>query len=52
MEVFGGMLILRLVAAANMTTHETDAQMHPVVTDFQVNLSDGVTPAARLQNRT
>jgi hypothetical protein len=38
-EMFGGMLILRIVAAADMTTDETDTQMHPGITYFQAILA-------------
>jgi hypothetical protein len=38
-EMFGGMLILRVIAAADMTTDETDTQMHPGVTHFQALLT-------------
>ena len=38
-EMLGGMLILRIVAAADMTTDETDTQMHPGVSDSQAILA-------------
>jgi hypothetical protein len=38
-EMLGGMLILRIVAAADMPTDEADTQMHPGVTDFQTILA-------------
>jgi hypothetical protein len=34
-EMLGGMLILRIVAAADMTTDEADTQVHPGVTIFR-----------------
>ena len=34
-EMFGGVLILRRVTAANMPAFETEAQVHPTITDFQ-----------------
>ena len=38
-EMLGGMLILRIVAAADMTTDETETQMHPGITYFQAILA-------------
>ena len=38
-EMLGGMLILRIVAAADMTTDEADTQVHPGVTHFQALLA-------------
>jgi hypothetical protein len=38
-EMLGGMLILRIVAAADMTTDETDTQMHPCIPDSQTILA-------------
>jgi hypothetical protein len=38
-EMLGGMLILRIVAAADMSTDETDTQMHPGVPHFQALLA-------------
>ena len=39
MEMLGGVLILRIVAAADMPTFEADAQVHPGVADFQAILA-------------
>ena len=38
-EMFGGMLILRIVAATDMSTDEADTQMHPGITHFQALLA-------------
>jgi hypothetical protein len=38
-EMPGGMLILRIVTAPDMSTDETDTQMHPGVTHFQTLLT-------------
>ena len=38
-EMLSGMLILRIVTAADMSTDETDAQMYPGVTHFQALLA-------------
>jgi hypothetical protein len=38
-EMPGGVLILRIVAAADVSTDETDTQMHPGVTHFQALLA-------------
>jgi hypothetical protein len=38
-EMFGGMLILRIVAATDMSTDETDTQVHPGITHFQALLA-------------
>ena len=35
MEVFGGVLILGRIAAANMPALEAKAQVYPCITDFQ-----------------
>ncbi len=34
-EMPGGMLILRIVTAAHMSTGETEAQVHPSISNFQ-----------------
>ena len=39
MEVFGGVLVLGRVAAADMPTLEADAQMHPGIANFQAILT-------------
>ena len=38
-EMLGGMLVLRRVAAANMPTRQTEAQMHPAISGFQTVLT-------------
>jgi hypothetical protein len=38
-EMLGGMLILRIVAAADMPAFKADAQVYPGVTDFQAILA-------------
>ena len=38
-EMLGGMLILRIVAAAHMSTRETEAQVHPGISHFQTVLT-------------
>jgi hypothetical protein len=38
-EMPGGVLILRIVAATDMSTGETEAQVHPGITDFQTVLT-------------
>ncbi len=38
-EMLGGVLVLGIVAAADMTTDETDTQMHPGIPDFQTILT-------------
>jgi len=38
-EMFGGMRILRLVAAADMPAFKADSQVYPGVTDFQAFLA-------------
>jgi hypothetical protein len=38
-EVFGGMLVLGRIAAANMPAFETEAQVYPRVSDFQTILT-------------
>lgn len=38
-EMFGGMLVLRTIAAADMSTDEADTQMYPGVTNFQAVLA-------------
>ena len=38
-EMPGGMFILRIVTAADMSTDQTDTQMHPGVTHFQALLA-------------
>ena len=38
-EMLGGMLILRLVAAADMPAFKADSQVYPGVTDFQAILA-------------
>jgi hypothetical protein len=38
-EMLGGVLVLRRVAAANVTTRKTEAQMHPAISDFQTVLT-------------
>ena len=38
-EVPGGVLVLRIVTAADMTTDETDTQMHPGIPYFQTILT-------------
>ena len=38
-EMLGGVLVLRRVAAANMPTCETEAQMHPAISRFQTVLT-------------
>ena len=35
----GGVLILRIVTATDMSTGETEAQVHPGITDFQAVLA-------------
>jgi hypothetical protein len=37
--MLGGVLVLGIVAAADMTTDETDTQMHPGIPDFQTILT-------------
>jgi hypothetical protein len=39
MEMLGGMRILRLVTAANMSAFKADSQVYPGVTDFQAILA-------------
>lgn len=39
MEVFGGMLILRRITAANMPALEAKAQVYPCITGFQAVLT-------------
>jgi hypothetical protein len=34
-EVFGGVLVLGLIAAAHVATSQTQAQMYPRIADFQ-----------------
>jgi len=38
-EVFGGMLVLRRIAATNMPAFETDTQVYPCISDFQAILA-------------
>jgi len=38
-KVFGGMLILGIIAAANMPAFETEAQVYPRIPDFQTILA-------------
>ena len=38
-EMPGGVLILRIVTAADMSTGETEAQVHPGITHFQAVLA-------------
>jgi hypothetical protein len=38
-EMLGGVLILRIVAAAHMSTRETDAQVYPGISNFQTVLT-------------
>jgi hypothetical protein len=38
-EVFGGMLVFRRIAAANMPAFETEAQVYPRVPDSQTILA-------------
>ena len=38
-EMPGGVLILRIVTATDMSTDETEAQMHPGITRFQTVLT-------------
>ena len=38
-EMPGGVLVLRRVAAADMPTGETEAQMHPAISGFQTVLT-------------
>ena len=38
-EMPGGVLILRIVTAPDMSTGETEAQVHPGITDFQAVLA-------------
>ena len=38
-EMLGGMLILGIVAAANMATDQTDPQVHPAISDSQTILT-------------
>src|ERR1700730_12706606 len=38
-EMFGGVLVLRIVTAPDMSTGETEAQMHPAITYFQTVLA-------------
>ncbi len=38
-EMPGGVLILRIVTATDMSTGETEAQVHPGITDFQAVLA-------------
>ena len=39
MEVFGGVLVLGIITAANMPTFETEAQVYPRVSDSQTILT-------------
>lgn len=39
MEMLGGVLILRIVTATDMSTGETEAQVHPGITHFQAFLA-------------
>jgi len=39
MEVFGGMPVLGVIAAANMPTFQTDAQMNPSIADLEALLT-------------
>ena len=38
-EMLGGVLILRIVTAAHMSTRETDAQVYPGISNFQTVLT-------------
>ena len=38
-KMLGGVLVLRRVAAANMPTGQTEAQMHPAISGFQTVLT-------------
>src|SRR5713101_2286691 len=38
-EMFGGVLILRVVTATDMSTGETEAQVHPGISHFQTFLA-------------
>jgi hypothetical protein len=39
MKVFGRVLVLRAVAAANVATDHTEPEMHPVIADLQAFLT-------------
>ncbi len=39
MEMPGGVLVLRIVTAAYMSTRETEAQVYPGISDFQTVLT-------------
>ena len=39
MEMLGGVLILRIVTAPDMSTGETEAQVHPGISNFQTVLT-------------
>ena len=38
-EVFGGVLVLGIITAANMPAFETDTQVDPCISDFQAILA-------------
>ena len=38
-EMLGGVLVLRIVTATDMSTGETEAQVHPGITHFQAFLA-------------
>jgi len=39
--VFGGMLVLRAIAAANVPTRQAEPQVHPSITQLQAFLAAG-----------
>ena len=39
MEMPGGVLILRIITATDMSTGETEAQVHPAISNFQTVLT-------------